>query len=269
MPILRINEFPEGSGSLSTDDVFLFMDDPSGSGVTKKISLSEISNAIGGGGGGGNPFDQNLNTTDFPTFSGVNLSNNSSLAQGSFDSGIGGNGGISLNCVIGYELNWQASHLRNIVTGDSSGTPQVIYIDSAIQFPGSGLNYLSIDSSGITFPDGSAQTFVRTNLPIVSLGSISGSNTINSGIENTIQLLTLNGSGVTLTKGSGWPATSSTNTDTTLRITVNSPTTITWTLVTQWFNQAPAGPLSSGTHLFLLRGIGNSIVEGHYIGKDS
>jgi hypothetical protein len=52
MPIQRINEFPEGSGSLSNDDVFLFMDDPSGSGVTKKISLSDISSAIGGGGGG-------------------------------------------------------------------------------------------------------------------------------------------------------------------------------------------------------------------------
>jgi hypothetical protein len=47
MPILRINEFPEGSGSLSNDDIFLFMDDPSGSGVTKKISLSEISAGIG------------------------------------------------------------------------------------------------------------------------------------------------------------------------------------------------------------------------------
>jgi hypothetical protein len=49
MPIQRINEFPEGSGSLSNDDVFLFMDDPSGDGVTKKISLSQIGNVIGGG----------------------------------------------------------------------------------------------------------------------------------------------------------------------------------------------------------------------------
>lgn len=51
MPIKRINEFPEGSGSLSSDDIFLFMDDPSGSGITKRISLSDISGAIGGGGG--------------------------------------------------------------------------------------------------------------------------------------------------------------------------------------------------------------------------
>lgn len=51
MGIKRINQFPDGSGSLSSDDVFLFMDDPSGSGITKKISLSQISSAIGGGGG--------------------------------------------------------------------------------------------------------------------------------------------------------------------------------------------------------------------------
>lgn len=49
MSIKRINEFPEGSGSLSNDDVFLFMDDPSNGGTTKKISLSQIGEAIGGG----------------------------------------------------------------------------------------------------------------------------------------------------------------------------------------------------------------------------
>ncbi len=49
MPIYRINEFPESSGSLSSDDLFLFMDDPSGSGVTKQVSLDQISNVIGGG----------------------------------------------------------------------------------------------------------------------------------------------------------------------------------------------------------------------------
>lgn len=155
MSIKRINEFPEGSGSLSNDDVFLFMDDPSGSSVTKKISLSQISAAIGGGGGGGggNSFDQDLNTFNFPTFSGVNLPNSSTLAQGSFDSGVGGNNGISLNCVVGYELNWQAGHLRNIVTGDGTGTPQVLYLDSPITYSptvvslGSGLSNFTTDAS--------------------------------------------------------------------------------------------------------------------------
>ena len=47
MSIKRINEFPEGSGSLTNDDVFLFMDASNG-GTTKKISLSEIGNVIGG-----------------------------------------------------------------------------------------------------------------------------------------------------------------------------------------------------------------------------
>lgn len=49
MSIKKINEFPEGSGSLSNDDIFLFMDDPSGSGITKKISLSQISSSIDAG----------------------------------------------------------------------------------------------------------------------------------------------------------------------------------------------------------------------------
>lgn len=49
MGIKRINEFPEGSGLLSSDDVFIFMDNPSGSGVTKKISLSELSSFINEG----------------------------------------------------------------------------------------------------------------------------------------------------------------------------------------------------------------------------
>jgi hypothetical protein len=46
MSIKRINEFPEGSGSLSNDDVFLFMDSPGTEGVTKKISLSELKSII-------------------------------------------------------------------------------------------------------------------------------------------------------------------------------------------------------------------------------
>lgn len=42
MPILKINEFPSGSGSLSNDDLFLVMDNPGSSGVTKNISLNDI-----------------------------------------------------------------------------------------------------------------------------------------------------------------------------------------------------------------------------------
>ena len=44
MPIKRLDEFPTGSGSLTNDYLFLFMDDPSGGRITKKISLNELSN---------------------------------------------------------------------------------------------------------------------------------------------------------------------------------------------------------------------------------
>jgi len=48
MPIKRIKDFADGGGDISSDDVFLFMDDPSGTGATKKISLSDLDSAIGG-----------------------------------------------------------------------------------------------------------------------------------------------------------------------------------------------------------------------------
>lgn len=47
--IKRLKDFPDGSGSLTSDDVFIFMDNPSASGVTKKISLSQIASFVVGG----------------------------------------------------------------------------------------------------------------------------------------------------------------------------------------------------------------------------
>jgi hypothetical protein len=154
MPILRINEFPEGSGSLSNDDVFLFMDDPSGSGITKKISLSQISSNI--------------------------------------DDGL---------------------------------------------------------------------------ISIVDLGTLAGTNAINGGVSNAFQKITLNGTSVTFTKGTGWPTNDSLLIDTILKITATSGTSITWSIVNEWYNQPPAGALASGVHLFGLRAVGSGIIEGHYIGN--
>jgi hypothetical protein len=293
MSIQKINQFPEGSGSLSNDDVFLFMDDPSGSGVTKKISLSDIASAIGGGGtsfqistvdlhnggvqnaqvlqfdngsyqsvitgptpasgnnaqriivqgqraqGGGEGGDvymwggdagynggdikiyagdadgnesgyggyvnidggtgttsggdvqitagysdggqagdvtifggstssgvagtvsintnNNINTWTFDLNGNLNipgnvtLPNGSTLASGTYDNSTGANNGISLNCVVGYELNWQGGRLKN--TYNNGATTYPIYIDSPITyFPtvvslGSGLSNFATDAS--------------------------------------------------------------------------------------------------------------------------
>jgi len=54
MGIKKLNEFPEASGvNLTSDDIFLMMDDPSGLSQTKKVSLSALASFIGTGGGGG------------------------------------------------------------------------------------------------------------------------------------------------------------------------------------------------------------------------
>jgi hypothetical protein len=103
---------------------------------------------------------------------------------------------------------------------------------------------------------------------VAALGDRSGSTPINyDATTSSIQTLTLSGTAITFTKGTGWPTSSNVSVDTILRITVTSATSITWTIVNDWFNQPPAGALSIGTHLFLLRAIGSSIIEGHYIGN--
>lgn len=64
MPIKRINQFPSGSGSLSGDDLFLVMDDPSGSGITKSVSLNDVVGVIGSGVAISNDGNDKLLTSD-------------------------------------------------------------------------------------------------------------------------------------------------------------------------------------------------------------
>ena len=111
---------------------------------------------------------------------------------------------------------------------------------------------LSISTNGLT--------------PILSRGLLAGTNTINYGADRTIQTITLDGRATTFTKGTGWPTTSL-SCDVLLKITTTAITSITWTVITDWFNQPPAGALTVGTHLVLLRAIGSTIIEGHYIGN--
>lgn len=82
----------------------------------------------------------------------VAFGNGTSLAVGTFDIGLGGYSGISLNCAVGYELNWQAGHLRSIIAG-GDGTPQTITCDSPIAFQAgaTGVSYGDLDDVPGTF----------------------------------------------------------------------------------------------------------------------
>ena len=83
------------------------------------------------------------------------------INKGNFDSGRGGNFGISLVCSIGYEFNWQAGWLTT--TNQGSTTPRPLYLDSL-----AGTTLRSWDSAtdtgvevahtGITFSDTSVQS---------------------------------------------------------------------------------------------------------------
>lgn len=100
---------------------------------------------------------------------------------------------------------------------------------------------------------------------VFNLGSISGINEINFGTDRLIQTLSLNGSLTTFNKGTGWPSENSLASDVVLNIQVSSITPIVWNIVTNWILNPPAGGLSVGTHVILLRAIGSSTIQGYYI----
>ena len=101
---------------------------------------------------------------------------------------------------------------------------------------------------------------------VFNLGTISGTNAINCGQDRQIQNLTLNGVATTFTTGTGWPSSSSVARETTLNIFASGNTSITWTIVNDWYRQ-PDSPLPSGRHIVLLRSVGSGTMQGHYIGN--
>ena len=129
----------------------------------------------------------------------VSLSNGTTLATGTFDNGTSGNNGISLNCASAmvYELNWQGGHLKS--TQDNGATAATIQCDSPIDFPGSGVSNLTINASGITFPDGSIKKSIHPT--VIQLGSVSGTINTNASLGDIFDL-TLAASG-TLANPSG------------------------------------------------------------------
>jgi hypothetical protein len=121
---------------------------------------------------------------------------------------------------------------------------------------GNFINSLQLNGSGVGLYDTS----------VFNLGTISGTNAINCGQDRQIQTLTLNGVATTFTTGTGWPTSSSVARETTLNIFASGNTSVTWTIVNDWYRQ-PDSPLPSGRHIVLLRSVGSGNMQGHYIGN--
>jgi hypothetical protein len=73
--------------------------------------------------------------------------------------------------------------------------------------------------------------------PIYNLGAVSGNVSISYDFDKQIQTLSLNGTNTSFIEGSGWPST--TSVDVLLEITVSSATSVTWTMVDDFYNPVP------------------------------
>lgn len=110
---------------------------------------------------------------------------------------------------------------------------------------------------------------LKYDTEIYDYGTLSGTGLINWNIDQQIQKITLSSSPVVINSGSGWPTTEI-NRDVLLWITneVASGVSITWNIVgSNWYSQPSPGPLPSGEHMFILRGMGSGLIQGHYIGN--
>lgn len=157
---------------------------------------------------------------------------------------------------------------------DKGGTGRTSYSNGQLLI-GSGTSLAAntlTAGTGISITNGSGTITINAtgvalyNTTVFDLGTISGTNSINCGQDRQIQTLTLNGTATTFTKGTGWPTSDTVARETTLNIYASGNTSITWTIVNDWYRQ-PDSPLPSGRHIVLLRSVGSGTMQGHYIGN--
>ena len=113
----------------------------------------------------------------------ISVANNrAGLGKGLFDTGRGGDYGVSLFCNVGFEFNWQAGYLR-ILNEYGDGNPIPLYLDSEIIYsstvsttPSSGLSLVTKD-----YVDTLNQwSFDSDNIQNKNIGNV----TIGSNIES-------------------------------------------------------------------------------------
>ena len=176
----------------------------------------------------------------------------------------GGTGGTACELLSDYGATIKPNLIVNsngngpARLGVGTGTPSVeLHVNgNSLINSGNFTTALTIGNSGVATWD----------VPILSLGTISGTNSINWGTDRTMQNCTLNGTATTLNKGTGWPSTNGVSREVTLNIYASGNTSVTWNIVNDWYRQ-PDSPLPSGNHIVLFRAISSGVIQGHYIGN--
>jgi hypothetical protein len=170
--------------------------------------------------------------------------------------------------------NINTTQITGVLSVSKGGTNTSTYSNGQLLI-GSGTSLVANTLSagtGIAITNGSGTINIATtglanyDTSVFNLGTISGTNAINCGQDRQIQNLTLNGVATTFTTGTGWPSSNSVARETTLNIYASGNTSITWTIVNDWYRQ-PDSPLPSGRHIVLLRSVGSGTMQGHYIGN--
>ncbi len=90
-------------------------------------SCGQVDSAIAAGGGAYLPLAGGTMDNGSHIYFG---SGGQNISQGTFDNGTGGDSGISLNCAVGYELNWQGGHMTSSYNNGANFVP--LQVDSGL-----------------------------------------------------------------------------------------------------------------------------------------
>jgi hypothetical protein len=138
------------------------------------------------------------------------------IAKGSFDSGRGGYNGISLNCAVGVELNWQAGFLKAVNNGGSTVPINVDESNVVLSSEQNNEGYVyrkstSLNSDGIYggWNDGNNDYFFVYNVDGFNFGLTDNNVVFNlDGISfsgnSSLPLLKFNSNRVGLDSGNGF-----------------------------------------------------------------
>jgi hypothetical protein len=117
--------------------------------------------------------------------------NRAGLSKGTFNTGRGGDKGVSLQCAIEFELNWQAGYLR-VITPGGDGTPLLLQTDSEIVYtelvpttPTYGRSLVDKDYADTKFPNptGTTDQYIKGD------GTLGIFPTIPTPVTNTSDLI--------------------------------------------------------------------------------
>jgi hypothetical protein len=157
--------------------------------------------------------------------------------------------------------------IKTNIPGENSGPGRLVIDASGKLSWGNGTDALDVTLSrsgagaltivgSLAYTNQASAARAALQLPVVALGTISGTQAIDWAGEGQAVTATIDGTAYEFTEGTGWPA--SALAEVRLLLTVATPAAGTWTIAPLWIN--PPSSFAVGTHVIVLSKMAGSMI---------